>query len=229
MPIILNADDLGYEPNITRGIVQAMREGVVSSATYLVNGPFSAEAGPLAAGLSIGLHLNLARWQAVLDGTALSDASAATHSADWVAKETEAQFRRCGQLLGQTPTHLDVHRHLHRLPNVLSGVIAAASHLGLPVRSIDSAMRSALQGAGITTNDGFYGKADGPAFWTVPVFLSTLKQLPRSGVIELMCHPGYRPTAFSSGYGEQREVELATFVSAQARECGVAFVGWRHA
>jgi predicted glycoside hydrolase/deacetylase ChbG (UPF0249 family) len=44
----------------------------------------------------------------------------------------------------------------------------------------------------------------------------------REGVVELMCHPGYTPSTVSSGYGAQREVELATFVSAAAREALVA-------
>ena len=39
-----------------------------------------------------------------------------------------------------------------------------------------------------------------------------------SGVIELMCHPGYRPEAVRSGYSAQREVELDTFLHPGARK-----------
>ena len=59
--LIVNADDLGYDPAINRGIVEAMRRGVVTSATLMVNLPDSAEGAAQAHGLAVGLHLNLAR------------------------------------------------------------------------------------------------------------------------------------------------------------------------
>jgi len=59
--LIINADDLGYDPAINRGIVEAMRKGAVTSATLMVNLPHSAEGAALASGLAVGLHLNLAR------------------------------------------------------------------------------------------------------------------------------------------------------------------------
>src|SRR5512142_879799 len=66
--LIINADDLGYDPAVTRGILRAMREGVVSSATFMVNTPFSEAAAREARGLAIGLHLNLARGTPVWSG-----------------------------------------------------------------------------------------------------------------------------------------------------------------
>src|SRR6059058_816174 len=63
--LILNADDLGYDPAVTRGILESMRGGVVTSATLMVNLPYSEEAAAAAKGLAIGLHLNLARGEPV--------------------------------------------------------------------------------------------------------------------------------------------------------------------
>ena len=62
--LLINADDLGYDPAVTRGILEAMNGGVVTSTTMIVNGPHSEDAGKKVngAGLGIGLHLNLARW-----------------------------------------------------------------------------------------------------------------------------------------------------------------------
>ena len=82
--LIINADDLGYDPAVTRGILRSMREGVVSSATFMVNTPYSEAAAREAHGLHIGLHLNLARglpvWAAfpsdALQGGAFSEALA---------------------------------------------------------------------------------------------------------------------------------------------------------
>src|SRR5688500_7142073 len=59
--LIVNADDLGYDPAVTRGILRAMRQGVVTSTTLMVNTPWAEDAAREADELSVGLHLNLAR------------------------------------------------------------------------------------------------------------------------------------------------------------------------
>src|SRR3954471_5701556 len=61
--LIINADDLGYDPAVTDGILRAMTEGVVTSTTLMVNTPNAAEAATRARPLAVGLHLNLARWK----------------------------------------------------------------------------------------------------------------------------------------------------------------------
>lgn len=215
--LIINADDFGYEPEVTRGIVQAMREGVVSSTTMMVNTPFSEAAAKDAAGLAVGLHLNLARWAALSDGRTLDERAAAALPAAFVTAETLAQLDRLRTLLGREATHVDVHKHLHTHANVLEGVAKAAAARGLPVRSISPAMRAALRGLGVRTNDAFVGDAGAQAYWTLPQLEGDLAALPEGQLVELMCHPGYAPVALQSGYSAQREVELATFTSARAR------------
>src|SRR6185295_14027310 len=112
-------------------------EGVVSSTTFIVNGPHSAAAAALAKGLAVGLHLNLARW-AKLSGKGEHDEKLAPQlEAAAVEKETHAQLERFEKLLGRKPSHIDVHKHLHRHAGVLAGVAKAAAAHRLPVRSID--------------------------------------------------------------------------------------------
>ena len=204
--VVLNADDLGYDPAVTRGIIESMRAGVVSSTTLMVNTPHSDEAAAQASGLAVGLHLNLARWRSL---------SRPAH--EFVEAETLTQLNHLRALLGRDATHLDVHKHLHRWPNVLTGVIAAARARALPVRSPDQTTRAALRSAGVTTNDLMLGDADRDAYWTQETFEAQLRALPEHGFIELMCHPGYAPSHLTSGYGRQREVELATFTSQRSR------------
>jgi hypothetical protein len=224
--LIINADDLGYDPAVTRGILRAMREGVVSSATFMVNTPYSEAAAREAQGLSIGLHLNLARGEPVwpgfprdfLEGGAFSEARAHTLPAEAVEHEARAQLERLATLLGRPATHVDVHKHLHRHPNVLTGLARAARAAVLPVRSIDEPMRRELEAQGVATNAHFVGDAGAEAYWTLERFEASVATLPASGVIELMCHPGYPPEAVKSGYAAQREVELATFLHPRARE-----------
>jgi len=217
--VVLNADDLGYDPAVTRGIIESMRQGVVSSTTLMVNTPHSEAAAQQASGLAVGLHFNLARWPSLSRPThEFVEARANELSPDFVAAEANAQLNRLLTLLGRPATHLDVHKHLHRLPNVLAGVIAAARARALPVRSPDQTVRAALQAAGVVTNDLMLGDADRDAYWTLETFEAQLRALPERGLIELMCHPGYAPSHLTSGYSQQREVELATFTSPRAKE-----------
>lgn len=220
--LILNADDLGYDPAVSRGIVESMRAGVVSSTTLIVNAPASAEAARLAEGLSVGLHLNLVRFEAVSTGQPLIEAQVGQLKAGFVEREVHAQLQRFELLLGRAPTHIDVHKHAHLQPAVLQGVARAAVARGLAVRSISAPMREDLRRLGVRTNDAFFGDAGADAYWTLAAWARELDRLPLEGVVELMCHPGYSPSTVSSGYGAQREVELATFVSAAAREALVA-------
>jgi predicted glycoside hydrolase/deacetylase ChbG (UPF0249 family) len=223
--LIINADDLGYDPAVTRGILRAMQEGIVSSATFMVNTPYAEAAAREARGLSIGLHLNLARglpvWGAFpaehLEGGAFSEAHAPRLPPEVVEAEALAQLERLEALLGKPATHVDVHKHLHHHPGILEGLARAARTARLPVRSIDEDMRRALRARGVATNDHFLGDAGQEAWWTLERLEAQLAALPEEGITELMCHPGYRPEAVKSGYAEQREVELATFLHPRAR------------
>jgi len=215
--LIINADDLGYEPEVTRGILEAMREGVVSSTTFIVNGPHSAAAAAQAKGLAVGLHLNLARWPRLSAKGEWTEALAAQLDAAQAEREAHAQLEKFEKLMKRRPTHIDVHKHLHRHPAVLEGVARAAIAHRLPLRSIDKAMRGALRKLKAPTNDHFIGDAGPTAYWTLDQLEKSLEALPKSGVIELMCHPGYAPRLIESGYSTQREVELSTFTNPSAR------------
>ena len=223
--LIINADDLGYDPAVTRGILRAMREGVVTSSTLMVNTPFSEAAAKDARGLSIGLHLNLARHppvsprfpSALLSDGAFDEARAATLTAQAVEDETLAQLDRLEALVGRRATHVDVHKHLHTHRAVLEGVARAALKRSVPVRSINESMRGFLRSQGVRTNDHFIGDAGKDAYWTIAQLEAQLGAL-QDGVTELMCHPGYAPSETKSGYSTQREVELETFLSTRAKE-----------
>ncbi|MFT3710025.1 MAG: ChbG/HpnK family deacetylase [Archangium sp.] len=214
--LILNADDYGYDPAVSRGIAKSMREGIVSSTTMIVNSPHSEEAASEASGLAIGLHLNLVRFKSLSDPSRELDEKTAL-SVDFVQRETEAQLDRLRALLGRDATHIDVHKHAHQNASVLEGLCRAARARSLAVRSIDPAMRAQIRSYGVRTNDAFLGDAGATAYWTLERWNEQLDLAPREGVVELMCHPGYEPSHVKSGYGVQRETELATFASPHAR------------
>jgi predicted glycoside hydrolase/deacetylase ChbG (UPF0249 family) len=199
--LVVNADDLGYDPAIDRGILEAHASGIVTSATAMVDTPFAREAlRDAPATLGVGLH-------------AVLDPSLGRGEAEALLR---AQLDRFVTLRGAPPTHLDAHKHAHRAPAVLAAFVAVAGPLGLPVRAIDGPMRAALRAAGVTTADHFLGDAALRPAWTREALLRALAAL-GDGVTELMAHPGHRPTHARTSFGVAREVELAALCAVEAR------------
>jgi predicted glycoside hydrolase/deacetylase ChbG (UPF0249 family)/glycosyltransferase involved in cell wall biosynthesis len=137
--VVVNADDLGYSEWRDAGIFRAYKEGLVTSASLLVNGTSAKSAARRAIkeGLHIGLHLNLT------EGTPLTELSqiptlltkdsklmykesfwnaCLTANADFlnqVILETRAQLHKFKRLTGGiSATHLDGHQHVHVAPGI---------------------------------------------------------------------------------------------------------------
>jgi predicted glycoside hydrolase/deacetylase ChbG (UPF0249 family) len=212
--LIVNADDLGYDPEIDRGILEAHREGIVTSASAMVDTPF-AEAALRDAPASLGLGLHAVLADALRPGE--------------MAAEIRRQLDRFADLRGSPPTHLDSHKHAHARPEVLEAVAAVAAERGLPVRSIDAGMRAALRARGLRTADAFLGDASARPHWT-PLRLARALEALGEGLTELMAHPGYAPSRARTSFGAEREVELRALCHPAAREAvrraGARLVTW---
>lgn len=198
--LVVNADDLGYDPEIDRGILEAHRHGIVTSASAMVETPFVAAALAAApASLGVGLH-------AVLDpGLSRGGAEA----------EVRRQLALFERLRGAPPTHLDSHRHAHAAPEVLAGFAAVARERRLAVRAVDVAMRTALRAAGVRSADHFLGDAALRPCWTPERLLAALAVL-EEGTTELMCHPGHAPSRVRTTFGVEREAELLALCDPRA-------------
>jgi hypothetical protein len=212
--LVVNADDLGYDPEIDRGILEAHRRGLVTSASAMVDTPFAARAlGEAPASLGAGLHAVLEPGQ----GAAAAQA------------EIERQLALFERLRGRPPTHLDTHRHAHAAPAVLEAVARVAGPHRLPARALDAAMRAWLRDRGVATADEFLGDAAARPCWTLERLLAALASL-GEGTTEIMCHPGYRPSAARTSFGAEREVELRALTDpralAAARAAGVSLVAF---
>ncbi|HUN64176.1 MAG TPA: ChbG/HpnK family deacetylase [Candidatus Sulfotelmatobacter sp.] len=133
--LIVNADDLGLSHGITDGILSSHRDGIVTSASLMVNQPATAYAVAClhdAPNLDVGIHLNLCQGKPVLparsipslvakNGEFLPPAEISRRLVRWQAspKEIEAEF--CAQIdrmlaYGLTPSHADSHHRLHIYP-----------------------------------------------------------------------------------------------------------------
>jgi hopanoid biosynthesis associated protein HpnK len=150
--LIVNADDFGLTENVNRGILDAHREGIVTSTTLLANGmafESAAAAGTRFHRLGIGVHLNLTEGKPVADARhipTLVDRGGRLHLAPsrlWagialgqvslseIEVELRAQVRKVIRA-GIRPTHFDGHKHVHVLPGVAEIVIRLAREFRIP-------------------------------------------------------------------------------------------------
>jgi predicted glycoside hydrolase/deacetylase ChbG (UPF0249 family) len=232
--LIVNADDFGRTPGVNRGIAEAHRHGIVTSATLMVNQPAAADAAALARKnprLGVGLHVtltggglptlpptqvpSLVNARGLLPHTPDALAAADPHE---VLLEVRAQVKRFRELLGRLPTHLDSHHHAQRMPAVLEALVTLAWETGLPVRSVSADMRLRFRREGMATPDRFVDSfyADEA---TLEGLLRALAEL-QPGTTELMCHPAHVDDELRAGssYAQPRARELAILTHSEIRQ-----------
>jgi predicted glycoside hydrolase/deacetylase ChbG (UPF0249 family) len=165
--LIVNADDLGWTEGVNRGIAEAHRNGIVTSASLLANGA-AFEAGVELArtmpALGVGVHLNLSDGEPVaprelvtsllnergeLEGRPeslllrLARRSVLLEEAE---REWDAQIQKVRDFEIQ-PTHLDGHRHVQMLPGLFEIALRLAKRHGVAAVRIsheESSLRAAL-------------------------------------------------------------------------------------
>ena len=217
--VIFNADDFGYTGGINRGIAEAHRRGVVTSATLIVNGRATQEAVQMAAempDLSVGLHVNFTNEAQRL--VEFDDAQVA-------GEELRRQFDRFADLVGRLPTHLDSHQHVHRSEVCRPLFRKLASKHGIPLRD----------DAPVVFKGGFYGQWEYGVSDPTKVSLDAISHILRkeltAGIYEMACHPGYFDASAQMVYHHDRELELRTLCDPRLREIlgeeGIRLIGYR--
>ena len=230
--LIVNADDFGRTHGVNEGVMQAHREGVVTSASLMVRWPASDEAAAYAlesGDLGLGLHLDLGEWVHTDHGWDPVYQVVSTDDAEAVERELANQLGRFHKLMGRSATHIDSHQHVHRSEPVRSVVADFARRLSIPVRELSD---------GIAHCGAFYGQSgEGsphPEGITIGSFIGLLDSL-QPGVTELSCHPGMDDDA-ASIYSSERAIELSVLCAPAVRRAidqrGVELVSYgavRHA
>lgn len=146
--LIVNADDFGLTEGVSRGILRAHRDGLVTSTTFMTNFPWAPQMAPLLAeapALGVGIHLNLTTGRPLLPASQVPTlvtkegafSKALTHlvtrvDPGEVEQEWAAQIERGIELLGRLPTHLDTHRYLQGYPAFAEVVVRLAQRYGIP-------------------------------------------------------------------------------------------------
>lgn len=157
--LIVTGDDFGLSPGINRGILEAYRDGILTSASLMATGDAFDEAVALARahpGLSVGIHLTLVEGAPVLpaervpslvglDGRFFGSVGAVVRrwlagrlAPDDVRREFVAQVEKVREH-GVPIDTLNGHMHLHLLPGIFPVVLAVAQQYGIRAVRLASA------------------------------------------------------------------------------------------
>jgi predicted glycoside hydrolase/deacetylase ChbG (UPF0249 family) len=216
--LIVNGDDFGASRGVNRGILEAHRGGILTSASLMVNMPASEEAAALAREapeLSVGIHVNLTN-EGGAPVVPLDDVAACR-------RELDRQLARFRELVGGLPTHVDSHHNVHRLPLLRPLFVELARRHDLPLR----------EHSRVRYFSSFYGQWGGETHLE-QLSTETLRRMLREeigeGVTELACHPGHLDPDFESVYAIEREAEVRTLCDPTLRqtlhELGFRLIGY---
>ena len=153
--LIINSDDYGRTPDISRGIREAHLNGVVSSTTCMMNIPTTAYDVAVAVQetprLGLGVHLVLTMGRPILPREAVPSivdangnhfkydpfiANIPNLKMEEVKAEWRAQIEAFIKAAGRKPDHLDSHHHSSFFtPELFRGMLEIANEYGCPIRN----------------------------------------------------------------------------------------------
>jgi predicted glycoside hydrolase/deacetylase ChbG (UPF0249 family) len=225
MKLIVNADDFGLSKGVNLGIVEALKNGIVTSTTLMMNMPEIEHALFLLKKnikLQMGIHLVITSGRPISNSVpTLVQEGGKFHgigeiakyaSLEDIKKEFTCQIESFFSL-GIRPTHIDSHHHVHMQEQVLPMVLALAKKYNLPVRLGEKLkLRKQSYSEANTTQyftDGFYGQD-----LTSEKLLEILREAEKYDTAEIMTHPAYVDQALlnCSSYALPRckELEILT-------------------
>jgi hypothetical protein len=152
--LIINSDDYGRTPDISRGIREAHLRGVVTSTTCMMNIPTTASDVAIALKetpkLGMGVHLVLTMGGPVVRREAVSSVTnedghffkldkfmerVSDMNVDEVKAEWRAQIEAFIQAADRKPTHLDSHHHSsYFTPGLFRGMLELAKEYDCAIR-----------------------------------------------------------------------------------------------
>lgn len=190
--LIINGDDLGLSEGINRAIFDLHRTSIITSASLLVDGVAAQEAVYFVKNqqrdLSLGLHL---------------DFGDPPFRLSWLVGAIKRQWQKFLHLVGEIPTHVDVHNY--------SGVSPQVARF-LPERV-------PLRKTGSIHYIDKFNSVNGEECVTIAHLIKLLKRV-KKGVYELSCHPGYDSVDYDGQKGEcggYRQIEFRTLLDSRVK------------
>lgn len=223
--LIINSDDYGRTPDISRGIREAHLNGVVTSATCMMNIPTTVEDVKVALketpNLQLGVHLVLTMGKPLSAKEAVSSVvdehgnffkyqsfvkNIPNLKMEEVMAEWRLQIERFIQMTGRKPTHLDSHHHSSFFSaQLFRGMLELAKEYDCAIRYPFTDVYDEIEDAGkqapelLQEFDLRHPDVFISDFYddgaTLDAVLDIVNNL-GDGVSELMCHPGHVDETF---------------------------------
>lgn len=200
MKLIVNADDFGISLGTNYGILEAHKNGIVTSTTLMVNMDTCEHAVHLAKQnptLGLGIHFNLTKGYPLTEQISLTSKNGEFFKnyenivkvgKDSIEKELRAQLNKFLSY-GIEPSHFDSHHHVHLLPNVMDVVEKLAKEYGKPVRKAWYNDLNKREYSPLIKGNDVFGDFFGNDV-TVDSLIEIIKNA-KGEVLEIMCHPSF--------------------------------------
>lgn len=232
--LIINADDLGLSKGVNEGILSTYKEGVVNSASLMVNMHAFEDAVAVIKNNSlegIGLHFNFTEGIALTnklrtivdkDGNFLRDfVNIPNLNHEEIYLEMEAQFHKATKA-GVNISHLDSHHHVHMAPKVRATFLDFAIDKKLPIRRIHNTLINPIKIVNFfwqLRNSKFYTEKFVSSFYGGNAKFKNLEDIilqNRGKNLEIMCHPGFLDS-LNGEYDRERQLELDILCSKEVK------------
>jgi len=236
MKLIINADDYGRTKGINYGIIEAHKNGVLTSTTIMINLPHVEHGITLlkdAPNLGVGLHITLDAGKPISnsleklvneEGNFKHRENLMNVSEEEIEKEVRAQYDKALSL-GIDITHFDSHHHIHLIyPNVTNVVKKLAKEYGIPIRwartketleELVKSFKKDITDFGETpssTEDLILDFYDDKV--NFEELVKMIEKVKEKESIEMMCHPAFLCSeTYNSSYNEPRIRELDILTS----------------
>jgi len=231
--IIINGDDFGLTEGCSKGIIKALKDGILTNTTVMINMPEALSSIELAKKNGItemGLHLTLTCGQPISE---IGEVSSLVDNHGKFYKrrnqlfpkikleEVRIEFENQVKAFlntGLKLINLDSHHHVHMYDGVRKIVADLAKSYEVPLRSPDETTKKYLLNNAIKTTDyfsmEFYGENT-----SVENLKGIIEDFP-DGTIEIMTHPAYLDESLIqiSSYNTNREKELETLLNNDLRK-----------
>jgi predicted glycoside hydrolase/deacetylase ChbG (UPF0249 family) len=230
--LIINSDDYGLTPEVSRGIRVSHLHGVVTSTTCMMNIPGTAADIAIAMRetpkLGLGVHLVLSADRPLVKSEAVKSITDEKGNflelaalieridqidVDEVKLEWRTQIEAFVKATDKKPTHLDSHHHISYVsPALFRTMLELAKEfdcgIRLPNQSINKDAPKLLKEFNPRRPDAFFA-----SFYDDRATRDELRKIFNqidNGTFEIMCHPGYTDSILleTSSYARQRETEL---------------------
>lgn len=196
--LIIHADDFGLTPGISRGILQTIRQGVVSSTSVIIETPYLSTTKKLIKNnpdVDWGLHVVIENPTRPFDR--------------YITNETERQIGLFQQYFHTRPSHIDFHKGFRFDTKIYFSLRMLVLRHGLAFR-YDNRHKV------VTDFYGFHNRTNTIDCIREQSLIQILSRV-SSGFTELVCHPGYTNGRLSDPYRAQRSIELATLTNPDIR------------